>query len=392
MPRDFQDMLSRSLDERRSWEADVKYRLYVKPLGNRGLHVVKSSVDGEEFIVSGPGQTFRPGTVVPTASNTGTQGESIVSDPPPGRRGAGRISPTKWTHQSGGCPRCITGKSYIGIVEETSTNTLYAYSYSDGELGSLLDQVALPSSLQKIPAYRWGWQLADSTTIVWTQEITGGNETIGIWDLGGSAGPISDDYSNFIGAPMVYGGELYYLLEKPSDTSEARKVAPTIGASSSVIGDITESGREPSQQIVVVLGAPYAWISSGSPDGWYGISSNGPEVSNGGMVAGGVVALGGCIGTRFGVGPTWVQTNLSQNHLWPPAWQSLWSWELTQSHNAHVRVSLTPLEYSAYDPSSGSLVRFGTQNFSAVDTSKCSLPSISVQPSPKGRPDVMLPL
>ena len=221
MARDFQSMLSRSLNERRSWESDIKYRLYVRPLGNRGLHVVKSSIDGQEYIVSGPGRTFRPGTVVPTGSNTGTQGEFIVSDPPPGRRGAGRVSQEKWTHQAGGCPQSITGRTYIGIVAKIATHTLYAYSYADGKLGALIDQITLPTELQHSSSERWGWQLADSSTIVWSQEITGGNETQAIWDLGGSAGKIDHDSSNFMGNTMVYNGQLYYLLEGSSDQGQS---------------------------------------------------------------------------------------------------------------------------------------------------------------------------
>lgn len=391
MARDFQSMLSRSLNERRSWESDIKYRLYVRPLGNRGLHVVKSSIDGQEYIVSGPGRTFRPGTVVPTGSNTGTQGEFIVSDPPPGRRGAGRVSQEKWTHQAGGCPQSITGRTYIGIVDKIATHTLYAYSYADGKLGALIDQITLPTELQHSSSERWGWQLADSSTIVWSQEITGGNETQAIWDLGGSAGKIDHDSSNFMGNTMVYNGQLYYLLEGSSDQAKAYRVNPVIGASSTFDGNIEDGGREMSQDIVVINGDHYTYSSDGSPDRWVSLTFTGPENTLGTGYVGGPIAFGGCVIGSFNQ-VKWVQQDLSTILLWPAGWIS-WSWTLPLSHGAQVNVSLTPLEYSVYDPASGSLVRFGAiQNFSAIDIGRCPIPAIPVELSPQGRPDVMLPL
>ncbi len=386
MARDFQSMLSRSLNERRAWESDIKYRLYVKPLGRRGLHVVKSSIDGQEFIVSGPGRTFRPGTVVPTGSNTGTQGEFIVSDPPPGRRGAGRVSQQQWTHQAGGCPQSILGRTYIGIIDEVSTHTLYAYSYADGKLGALIDQVTLPSDLQHASPGRWGWQLVNPSIIVWTQlNNDQDNETIGIWNLGGSAGETGNDAgSSFRGNCMVFGGELYFIDETGDpDIVEALRVDPVIGDFADNDDDIEDPipDRELGQDLVVIGGVHYTW-SSGNPARWISSSSTGPDIGSGGGKVGGPVAFGGCVIGRGG-GPSWVQENLVQLSLWPGGW----------SLGGQVNISLTPLEYSWYDPSSGSLVRFGAiQNFSSVDTSRCPLPVIDVELSPKGRPDVMLPL
>jgi hypothetical protein len=392
MARDFQTMLSRSLDERRAWESDIKYRLYVRPHGNRGLHVVKNGVDGVEYIVSGPGRTFRPGTVVPTGSNTGTQGEFIVSDPPPGRRGAGRFGQDKWSHQAGGCPRCITGRTYIGLVEDNSIHTLYAYSYADGKLGSLLDQVVVDSDIQKATANRWGWMLADSSTICWSQEIAGSDETIGIWSLGGSASKVDwDSASNFLGNPMLWNGELWFLREKSTFQVDIKTCPPEIDATVDQVGVIDGVDREPSQQIAMVGGSAYAWVGHGSPDQWFGESTTGPPVTSGGGYVGGVVGFGGCVIGESG-GPKWVQPDLSEQKLWPAGWES-WSWTIPQSTGAQVNVSLTPLEYSVYHPGSGSLVRFGAvQNYSLVDPNTCPLPVIPVEITPHGLPDVMLPL
>lgn len=74
--------------KRRREIADIKYRVYVGPYGNMGLHIVKNRVDGQEFVVAGPSTTFKPGQIVPIGSNTGHQGEIILVEPPPGRRGS----------------------------------------------------------------------------------------------------------------------------------------------------------------------------------------------------------------------------------------------------------------------------------------------------------------
>lgn len=93
--RNFADQLTDSLDRRRGRESDVQYRVYRRPYGSRGLHVVADTTDGQEFVVSGPGQTFAPGAVVPTGRNSGAQGETILQAPPPGRRGASQLPPLK---------------------------------------------------------------------------------------------------------------------------------------------------------------------------------------------------------------------------------------------------------------------------------------------------------
>ena len=152
----------RELNERRRTEADIKYRHYVRPYGNRGLHVVKSAIDGKEYIVSGPGRTFAPGTVVPTGSNTGTQGEFIVTDPPPGRRGAGRYPPNTTTKRA--CPVCLKGREYIGITDSGATDILQAWSYLDGQPISLLDTATLPAELQSSGDDRLHWELITPTT------------------------------------------------------------------------------------------------------------------------------------------------------------------------------------------------------------------------------------
>lgn len=79
-----QSLLQQGLEKRRFAESDVQHRIYVRPMGNAGLHIVKSRPSGNEYMVSGPKRTFAPGQMVPTGRHTGKQGELILIEPPPG--------------------------------------------------------------------------------------------------------------------------------------------------------------------------------------------------------------------------------------------------------------------------------------------------------------------
>lgn len=76
------------LNRRHIAEADNNWRLYKQPLGRR-LAIVKRECNDEEIVVTSPGYTFSPGSVVATGSHTGIGGEFILSPPPPGRLGGG---------------------------------------------------------------------------------------------------------------------------------------------------------------------------------------------------------------------------------------------------------------------------------------------------------------
>ena len=80
--------IRKTLATKRDAWADNSFRSYVQPWGARGLHVVVNQCNEEPKIVSGPARTFAPGATVPTGSHAGRPGEFILTDPPPGRRGA----------------------------------------------------------------------------------------------------------------------------------------------------------------------------------------------------------------------------------------------------------------------------------------------------------------
>lgn len=91
--RTFTRQLSRSLDDRRDTESDVQPRVYLRPIGRTGFHVVRRECNEEEIVVAGS-RTFAPGTQVQTGRFSGRPGEAIITEPPPGRRGASAFPST----------------------------------------------------------------------------------------------------------------------------------------------------------------------------------------------------------------------------------------------------------------------------------------------------------
>lgn len=84
---------SYGLDRRRLNESDAQPRVIVRPGPTEGTQVVKRECNDQEFVVSSPpGRTWAPGSVVFTARYSGDQGESIIAEPPPGRRGASLVA------------------------------------------------------------------------------------------------------------------------------------------------------------------------------------------------------------------------------------------------------------------------------------------------------------
>lgn len=85
-----------AMDRRRVREADINLRVYLCPNGP-GEAKVRDLCNNEVKYVTAPSATFAPGSIVLTgaASSVGYAGagagESILSPPPPGRRGGSRF-------------------------------------------------------------------------------------------------------------------------------------------------------------------------------------------------------------------------------------------------------------------------------------------------------------
>lgn len=117
-----------AMDRRRVREADINLRVYMCPNGP-GEAKVRDLCNDEVKYVSAPGATFAPGSIVMTgaASSVGYAGagagESIISPPPPGRRGGARfiqVYPIAGIFDVVG----ITGASPSSLDQGTSNNAV----------------------------------------------------------------------------------------------------------------------------------------------------------------------------------------------------------------------------------------------------------------------------
>lgn len=77
---------------------DVLHVRYVGPEGARGLHVVRRGCSDQQLLAAG-GATRAPGASVPVAREGARQGLTILSETPPGRRGASRQPPEEFVRE-----------------------------------------------------------------------------------------------------------------------------------------------------------------------------------------------------------------------------------------------------------------------------------------------------
>jgi hypothetical protein len=372
-----QRSIVRDLNERRRGEADIKYRHYVRPHGNRGLHVVKASVDGKEYIVSGPGRTFQPGTVVPTGSNTGTQGEFIVTDPPPGRRGAGNYAPNTITKR--GCPVCLKGREYIGITDSGASDIVQAWKYLDGQPGELLDTATLPAELQSGGDERLYWELITPNKIAFVAQDTSNNDRVVIWNIGSTVGAQSHSSFDFKGKLIWTLGSIWYAIEEGDADTEAYRVAAFIGEDHVSLGEIDVSGSQTlsTQDLAIINGQPYIWsddldapvntaycavgdddfgpaipeITGGQSFGGYQLNSGETLVANGAVVL--------------------ANADLRERSLWPAGWGA--------SFFGKLKLSLgTKSEYSLFDFNNQRATRLLIKDYSGIDTNNCLVPTFDV--------------
>jgi hypothetical protein len=376
----------RELNERRASEADIKHRHYVRPHGNRGLHVVKSAVDGKEYIVSGPGRTFQPGTVVPTGSNTGTQGETILNDPPPGRRGAGRFSPTTITKHN--CPVCLRGRDYIAVTDLGSSDVVQAWSYRDGDLVALLDTATLPAALQTSGDERLHWELVTPTKIAFVAQDTSNKDRVAIWEFGQTVGLGTHSSFDFKGKLIYTLGALYYGNEVSGQEDRVRvhRMLPFDGEDEENLGLIRVSSPSTIDwdDIAVIGGTVRCWSDDldeeppAADTRWceYGISVFGPILQDvGGNAFGGYYLNSGeAIVSHPRV--TLVQLDLTERYLWPTGW-SMGSGKLKMPLNSQS-------EYAMVDTFNGLFTRLPMKDYSGINTVNCPVPLLSIQPPPTG--------
>lgn len=372
--------IRRELDKRRSSEADINYRHYVRPHGSRGIHVVKASVDGREYFVSGPGRTFQPGTVVPTGSNTGNQGEFIVTDPPPGRRGAGNFPPSTIVKRS--CPRCIKGREYIGITDSGATDILKAWKYLDGTPLELLDTASLPAELQTGGDTRVKWELITPTKIAFVAQDIGNDDRVVIWNLGGSVGAQSHGGSQVKSRLIWTLGSIWYLIEVNGfDETKAYRVAPFIGEDHDFLGDInvTFPSLVSIDNLAIVGGQPYIWsddldpFPSGTAYVGIGTDNFGPAIPdlNSNQRGGGYMLNSGETLFSRGVAGI-VNSELTERSLWPAGWH-------TMGFFGVMKLPLsTQSEYGLFHFNEQTATRLALKDYSGLNATTCPIPTFEV--------------
>jgi len=374
----------RELDDRRRSEADIKHRHYVRPYGNRGLHVVKSAIDGAEYVVSGPGRTFQPGTVVPTGSNTGTQGEVILTDPTPGRRGAGNFPPNTIVKRQ--CPQSLMGRRYIGITDSGASDVVQAWDYLDGTLLGLLDTASLPAELQTSGDLRFSWILTSPTTVAFLATDTSNDDRVVIWHLGGSVGMLTNDSgSDFYGRMIWTLGSVWFTREIASGEDHVRvyRGPPVIGEGAAAVANIEVSDIQDSiddSNLAVIGGQAYIWsddIDSLAPgntrwcgDGIDNFSQAIPDIGSG---AGGgqQMASGQALVGHFDI--VLAGTDFREISITPPGWTVGSNPKLAVSNESEYGVTVT----------GGGYVRLPIKDYSGVSTSNCGTPGFPVV-SPSG--------
>jgi len=199
------------LDARREREADITFRPFVRPFGDRGLSYVKArGVDGEVLVSNAAGITFGPGAIVPVASHTGHvgEGEVIVGVPPP--------------QQRAGAPSIFTSKTVPGDVPipdlwrfGAADSFWYLDLYVGGEWDQLLATTARNGgteggSLQWIRTDPFG-HVSDNSLL--SHGVSHTSHTSCVWDVEGGVTYRSPSPSGgYHELPVYRDGWVYTIL------------------------------------------------------------------------------------------------------------------------------------------------------------------------------------
>lgn len=136
--------LAGMLESRRTAEADLRRAVYVRPYG-RKWHIVRNICNDQEYAVADGlafGRTFTEGTIVMLGSQSGRNGEFLISGPPAGGIGASGYAVTAAYRSVGPTP------------VETYTDGPALVSYSGGTLYTAW--AAQPSDPEASPQLRIG--------------------------------------------------------------------------------------------------------------------------------------------------------------------------------------------------------------------------------------------
>lgn len=206
------------LDQRRQSEADIRYEaIYIRPLG-RGIHLIKNICNDQEYKVSSlnGSATYTPGQVVVVGSHTGHPDEFIMGNPPAGKRGASLYPIVRhsriYRKAPETCPVCLTGRNYLALFIDSATDTLWAYSYEDGDPQDLIATKAWTGDLpgENISNSQAFYHPLTNSVILRTNS----RDHIVTWDLGDNTLAVNELHSTV----EVYGfgliGSTIYLYDQ----------------------------------------------------------------------------------------------------------------------------------------------------------------------------------
>lgn len=218
-PSDFLGHLRRALNFRRADEADIWTNFtVVRPYDSRGLTVVRSQCNEQEIVVGNvSGLTFAPGSSVMIGTNTNRPGKAIIAGAPPGRMGASRV-PAEISRTTYGtapvvpatCPVSRTGRTYLGIYDDSAAETLYAFNYTDGEYQGLAGSISYAAAglaLEVNPHFQRAHTAGD--TVVFFSSAGAGWQVC-TWDVDAATLAVLEvDPAAFAG-PIVAGSDIYF--------------------------------------------------------------------------------------------------------------------------------------------------------------------------------------
>lgn len=189
------------LNTRRMAEADMRTGEMVQPFGN-GFFRVKNPGGAVDYIVADQtgGRTFAPGSSIILASDTGTQGESVLGGAPPNKKGG--VSRTRSPRRRG---------------TVTAENDYYAF-WSDGRAGLYSDGSFVSYRATGGPTIAGTPSLihADGASLVGDGSIVYrvDSENLASWDVENELDYTYAVPAGYVATPPVYADSWVWWIER----------------------------------------------------------------------------------------------------------------------------------------------------------------------------------
>jgi hypothetical protein len=239
-----------ALDALSEQRAPITLRQYVRPLGN-GWHLIKRDCNDAPYEASSSrGATFREGETVAVVGEGGLRGEIIIGPaatatadyptvalglnlsldiPPP--------PPTEPEPPPVVCPVSLTGRTYIGFLDNFATSTVYAFLYADGAYQSTIASKSYAAVFAGIRAGRVlrSHSSSGDVLVFGVQQLSTFNVAYVTWDLAANTFAMATTTLDTTGhgGPVLDGLDLYFTKFRTSPRGiSLYKIA--VGASGAV--------------------------------------------------------------------------------------------------------------------------------------------------------------